>query len=428
MRVMIPSSIKVLGQPLTNSPTIKFTGDNYVSEFKVLFVGDISFGENYQAKYEEKGFNVLKKYGYDHIFQNLKNLLIESDLVIANLEAPLIDKTKTPPPTFSASFAKRYVKKKGFWLHWNDVNKAPEYLKKYNIRTVSLANNHVLDFGLHGFRQTLQVLPQSDINFFGAGYNSKQASKPYVKEIFFGKRILKLVIISAFEYRRDYDNVFSFYASNNSGGVNRLSIRKIGRKIRQFKEANEDVYIVVYPHWGGTRSYGTQTNKQMGLGHNLIDAGADLVIGHGPHSMQQIEKYKGRWIIYSMGNFIFNSRGQYRKFNAPPFGLAAQLVFQVKEHHGAGYEVNNNNNNLSTSKIKKTLRIYPVLVDNRVTNYQGRFLDKNELKLFHSLIIKRKIGMEPIEKDIKTGFDKKGGFIQFSLDNLLPSEFVLKAQ
>jgi hypothetical protein len=410
-------SNKVLGESLRSSPVVRFKDGSYVSDYKVLFVGDISFGENYQAKYEEKGLNILKKYGYDHPFQNLKTLLLESDLVIANLEAPLIDRANTPPPPFSASSAERYVKKKGFWLHWNDVRNAPQYLKKYNIRTVSLANNHVLDFGFEGFRQTLEALPRNGIRFFGAGYNIKEASKPYVKEIFFGKRILKLVIISAFEYRKDYDNVFSFYASSNTGGVNRLSIKKISRQIRQYKEANEDVYIVVYPHWGGTRSYGTQTNKQVKIGHNLIDAGADMVIGQGPHSMQQIENYKGHWIIYSMGNFIFNSKGQYRKFNAIPFGLAVQLIFKVKEHHSTG----SRKNILSANKIKKALRIYPVLVDNMVTNYQGRFLNEKELKFFHRLIAKRNIGIAPIENDIKGGFDNKGrGFIEFSLDDFLP--------
>jgi Bacterial capsule synthesis protein PGA_cap len=416
-------SINDSAESLSNSPSVRFK-DNYISDFKVLFLGDVTFAENYQAKYESRFENhqaryynhmILKRYGYDYPFQNFKTFLLQSDLVVANLETPLIDKANTPPPSYSVSSAQRYVKKEGFGLHWSDVRKAPEYLRKYNIRTVSLANNHLLDFGFEGFRQTLEALNRNDISFFGAGYDIKKASKPYIKEIFFGKQILKLLVISALDYRKDYDNVFSFYAKSNRGGVNSLSLKRIIRQIKRFKETNKDVYIVVYPHWGGTRSYGPQTNEQMRLGRNLIDAGADIVIGHGPHSMQNIEKYKGHLIIYTLGNFIFNSRGQYHKYNSLGCGLAAQLVFQKKEHYGTG----SRKKILATNGIKKTLRIYPILVDNMITNYQGRFFDENEFRLFHKLAVRRKPGMEHIEKDIKSGFDNNGRYIEFSLDDLL---------
>ena len=64
------------------------------------------------------------------------------------------------------------------------------------------------------------------------------------------------------------------------------------------------------------------------MGHKLIDAGADLVIGHGAHNLQQIERYRDHWIIYSLGNFLYNNFGNFNKYNAPPYSLIVKLILE----------------------------------------------------------------------------------------------------
>ena len=162
------------------------------------------------------------------------------------------------------------------------------------------------------------------------------------------------MVFSAFEYRKGYDKDFNFYASISKGGVNRLSFTAITKKIKKIREATENVFIVISPHWGGTRNYGGKTDIQTEMGHKLIDAGADLIIGHGPHNLQQIEKYKGHWIIYSLGNFLYNSFGNFNKYNAAPYGLIVKLVFSENRNE-------NHNKSIQDFSYLSNHKIYAII-------------------------------------------------------------------
>jgi poly-gamma-glutamate capsule biosynthesis protein CapA/YwtB (metallophosphatase superfamily) len=401
---------KPLSQEIRANPIIGYDG-NHTIDYKVLFVGDVHLGDNYRyAQTGKKQFYMLEKYGYDYAFEKIKSLLFDSDLVIANLETPLVDIANTPRPAFSFTDDSRYIRKQGRFLHWSDVKRTPAYLKKYNITNVSLANNHMLDYGIDGFTQTLETLHKHSIRFFGAGHDKKQADRPFIETIVGGNRTFKLVVISAFEYRKEYDKHFSFYASSSKGGVNRLSIRRIANNIRKIREDNNNVYIVAYPHWGGARSYGWKTDAQTTVGHKLIDAGADIVIGHGPHNLQQIQQYKGKWIIYGIGNFIHITPGRYERYYAPPFSLALNLIF--KEHKNF---IINNEDAASDNEIKRYMKIYPIVTDNKLTNYQVRVVNQKEFEIVRQLLIEKNYAWEPSECDYKLGVDNIGQFIELSV-------------
>lgn len=357
------------------------------NKFRILFVGDTAFGENYQEKYlKEGGKNILEEIGYDHPFQNLKHVLLQSDFVIANLETPITDTLKFPIPVKT---------KKNF--HWSDVKKAPKYFTKYNMKVFSLANNHILDYGLEGLKQTLEVLRKNGMEWVGAGLDKKEAQTPYYKEFRFDKQVFKLAIITGFEFRKTYDQDFVFYANKKSGGVNRISTKRITRQIRKLKETIPDVYVVVFPHWG--KNYMWKSGRQSRLAHEIIDAGADLIIGHGPHMMQEIEKYNGHWILYSIGNFMYNPGGRYQKFNVEPFSLVAQLLLQE-----------------SDGNLVRTMKLYPILTDNKITNFQARFLTKDEFEKVYKLLLEKSSQPREFETDTKTGKDDIGRFMEFFLD------------
>ena len=316
-------------------PILKYNNNNnninsLDKEYKVLFVGDVSFADSYIKAYElrsDVGFNIIEQYGYDYFFEKIKPGLFDADFVIANLETPLVDIKNTPKPFFS--FSTRYDNKQGRFQTWSDSKLTPRYLKKYNIANVSLANNHMLDYGIEGLYQTFESLNNSQIRFFGAGYNRKQARTPFIKKIFVGNQNINFVVFSAFEYPKAYDRDFEFYASSSKGGVNRLSFTAITKKIKNLREQDEDVFIVIFPHWSGTRNYGWKTDNQTEMGHKFIEAGADLIIGYGPHNLQQIEKYRGHFILYSLGNFVYNTLGNFDKYNAPPYGMIVKLTFSA---------------------------------------------------------------------------------------------------
>lgn len=391
---------------------------NIGKEFKILFVGDTSFAENYVSEYALRkniGVNVLEHYGRDYFFEKVKPILLESDLVIANLETPLIDQKNTKKPLFS--FTSRYRNKQGRFQHWSDKAKTVEYLKKYNILNVSLANNHMLDYGIDGLNQTLDRLKETGIRFFGAGANRRQAGIPYTKNIFIGHSMVKLVVFSAFEYRKGYDVDFSFYAKDRKGGVNRLSINKINQKIKKIREEQNNVFIVASPHWGGARNYGWKTNKQTRVGHQLVDAGVDIVIAHGPHNMQQIEEYKDKLIIYSIGNFVYNSMGNYNSYNAIPFSLTVKLLFKTsdRDHAATHIRQNNANDDAHFDEIKKTIKLYPIMTDNHETQFQARLLGEREFNIVRDILMGKNSLLQSLKREAKTGVDKIGHYIELDL-------------
>ena len=411
MKILIrkPSS-----QEMKHEPIIRSNG-KYRTDFEVLFVGDVSLGENYLAAYvlmKKTEFNILEKYGYDYPFQKIKSLLFDSDLVIANLETPLVDIANTPKPSFAYSDASRYKNKQGRFQHWSDIKKAPIYLKKYNILNFSLANNHLLDYGIEGFNQTLESLRENGIRFFGAGYNRRQADRPFIENIVVGNHRFKLVVFSSFEYRKGYDEDFSFYASISKSGVNPLSLRRVAQNIMKIRKNNNNAYIVVYPHWGGARNYGWKTDSQTRIAHKLIDAGADIIIAHGPHNLQQIEYYRGKLIIYSTGNFMFMSLGKYNEHNAPPFSLAVKLIFREYKNSAI------NNAEViaaSNNQINRYIKLYPILSDNRLQNFQTRFVDQKEFEIVCDLLINKNYAWKPSEQNYKLGMDNIGRFIELPL-------------
>ncbi len=353
-------------------------------------MGDTSFGENYQIHYREKGQkNILQERGYDYPLEQLKDILIRSDLVIANLETPVID------ASMAASTLTRIKKD---YIHWTDAQNAPKYLTKYNIKVMSLANNHTLDYGLVGLKQTFRNLQNTGIEFFGAGNNEYEAARPYFQEFSVGRHHFRLAIIAAFEFREEYGVKFGFYAKCNNAGVNMLSIEGISNQIKDIRRADPETFIIVMPHWG--RNYAWKSEKQTTLGHQITDAGANMVIGHGEHMMQEIEKYNGHWILYGIGNFMFNSKGRYKKYTVEPFSLVPLLVLKA---NGDGHVV-------------KTLQLYLIFTDNRVTNFQSRMATQNEFKRAYATLSAACSRPRQFENDVKKCRDTIGPFMEFLIE------------
>lgn len=349
----------------------------------VLFVGDTAFGENYQEAIAGRGgISILQSRGYDYGFEKLKPLIQRADVVVTNLETPLTDLPASP-----LSGRKTY-------LHWSDVRKAPPVLQKNRMRLLSLANNHTLDYGLQGLTQTLNVLRQNGLHAFGAGANEPDAARPAVLDFSINGRPLRVLIAAGFEYRSSYETAYAFYARKTTGGVNEWSVPKATAQIQALRKANPDAFIIAFPHWG--KNYQWKTAGQTALGHALIDAGADMVMGHGAHQLQEIEPYRGRWIIYSLGNFMFNSPGRYEKESGFPFSLAALLT--ITEKNGG---------------LDFGLRLYPILSDNRITGYQTRPVTAKEFESIHKNIITHSIDPGFLQTTLTRGRDEAGLFFTF---------------
>lgn len=165
-----------------------------------------------------------------------------------------------------------------------------------NIEAVSLANNHVPNFGEQGILDTLSLLHADGIQTAGAGKDRAEALQPAI--------VTKNGLTIAFLAYNDTDVVPEDYgASDQRAGTALMDIPTMQTAVRQ---ANDGADIVVVSMHSGIEYATTPNASQQRFARAAIDAGADLVLGHHPHVVQSAELYKGQYILYSLGNFIFD--------------------------------------------------------------------------------------------------------------------------
>lgn len=238
----------------------------------ILFCGDIMLDWGIKT--------VIDKYGFDYPLKRMKELLLEFDFRFCNLECPLSEEGEP------------HVDKKYIFLG------EPQYIQLLingYIDGVTLANNHSCDFGEIALMNTMTNLSFSGIQYTGAGIDSETARLPILIE----KKNVRVAIFG-------YSTIAlrGSYATTKNPGIAKASLSLIRRDIQKFRRFND--FIVISLHWGIEYS-DYPTEKQIDMAHNIIDCGADVIIGHHPHIYQGIEIYKGKPIIYSLGNYIFGS-------------------------------------------------------------------------------------------------------------------------
>ena len=223
----------------------------------LLFVGDIMLDRAIAQH--------ARKYGVDSLFAKVERLFLGTHAVIGNLEGTITDK-----PSIS--------EKDTSILRFTFDPKFATLLKKLHFTTLSLANNHALDFGKDGYDQTKNNLHGANITTFGSPQNNDNAS---VRLSVQGKTICLV----------GYHDLFT---PDPTPAL---------EEIKNIKSSCS--HIVLFAHWGIEYSPKASERQKM-LAHKFIDAGADLIIGSHPHVVQPIEIYKNKAIFYSLGNFIFD--------------------------------------------------------------------------------------------------------------------------
>ena len=179
----------------------------------------------------------------------------------------------------------------------------PSYvpLAKGNNNTVaSLANNHAFDYGITGMKDTISYLKDAGITPIGAGETEDEAHQAVVQDIN-GRKITILNYMDSNNFA-EYSYDVMPYANGSSPGY---SAYDSADAQKQISENNDSDLIIAYMHFGN--EYSNSPNEdQVKIAHELIDYGADVVIGSHPHVTQGIEMYNGKPIFYSLGNFIFD--------------------------------------------------------------------------------------------------------------------------
>ena len=283
------------------------------SRIKFLAVGDIMLSRGVNRAIEREGNLLLP-------FSQLSDLLSSTDFNFGNLESPVSGNDKI--------MGRGLV----FNTHQHDLSG----LVKYNFKIVNLANNHAMDQGLKGLRFTQKYLDKLDISYLGVGENKILAWQPKLIEM----NGIKVGFIGA------------SYSSINDGGVIRNNFVARTDEFEYLKESikqlkNESDFIVVTMHSG--IEYKRNPNRsQINFARTAIDEGADLVIGSHPHWIQTFEKYHGKYIFYSLGNFIFDQRQLDTKQ-----GLVLCITLLKKQSE--------NSRNIST-KLEK-IELIPIVIE-----------------------------------------------------------------
>ncbi len=254
---------------------------NNSSEIKMSFIGDICL--------KQKPFKLSK---------SLIFYLKDQDVVSCNFEGPLNFSNEIP------------IIKVGPCLSQN--KKAITYLQQNNISFFNLSNNHIMDYGKESLGRTIEKLPPN--SYCGAGLTREEAYKPLIKKI----NGLKIGFLSLAEWgfgASDDEQKYGF------AWINHRCVNKL------VEETKREVDVLIIQVHAGVEEIELPLPEWRDRYKELIDLGADLIVGHHPHVPQGWEEYKGKYIFYSLGNFYMENSGcMYEK----SFILNVQICNELK--------------------------------------------------------------------------------------------------
>jgi poly-gamma-glutamate synthesis protein (capsule biosynthesis protein) len=264
----------------------------------------LSLGDIWLARFVAD--EIIKK-GSHHPFVHIASYLHSADIVFGNLESPF--STRGTPTKNKDVVAKA-------------APSSLDGLVYAGINVVSLANNHIMDFGTEALSDTLRFLKQKGINHVGAGMTKTEAREPLLLTI-------NGISLSLHAY-------LCWGEASRSGlgpaGVIKSAIRE---DLQQTRPQSDFVIVALH---GGVDFQDHPTLQMIKLAHWIIDQGADVVIGHHPHVIHGIEKYKNGLIAYSLGNFIFDSYDVELKEERARQGIILKLDIHKTEALNFQYE------------------------------------------------------------------------------------------
>lgn len=255
----------------------------------ICFTGDVLLDRGVRN-------SIVRNGSVDFLFQDVKKLFKSSDAVVINLECPLTDN--------ESPINKKYIFRGN--ADWS------ENLRNNGITHAALANNHTIDQGRIGLVDTYYNLQKSGLESVGYGKNKVEACQPTIIK----KGNTKVALFNSVLVPLE-----NWVCLDDESGICQASIDELLEKIKKLKQEDPSFHIVVILHWGAEYHL-TPDPIQRREARKLIDSGADAIIGHHPHVIQEEEVYKGKNIFYSLGNFVFDQTKPHTDE-----GLIVKLVF-----------------------------------------------------------------------------------------------------
>ncbi|MFZ5826068.1 MAG: CapA family protein [Bacillota bacterium] len=257
----------------------------------------------------------MREHGTLYPVAKVKEHLSASDLAFANLESPIGVKGRALP---------------GKQIWFRAAPEAVEVLKAAGLDGLTLANNHILDSDEENFLETMDLLRQAGIPWTGGGRDLDEARRPLVLEAR-GVRIAFLGYSEFADLFFDWHYPRSFAATEERPGVPRIDEAWLAEDIQKARSLADVVAVTL--HWG-VEFENHPTEEQVRLARWIVDQGADLVLGYHPHAIQGFELYRGKFIAYSLGNFIMDRQDTdlARESMILDFLIGVDGVRQVQVH------------------------------------------------------------------------------------------------
>lgn len=258
----IIKKLKMIKQEKKNPVVIKEELKFKDRPVKLIFAGDLMLDRYTRTIYQKEGV--------EHFTKKINAIFIDQDLRVLNLEGPVTENQSVSIDTKNGET--------GHFKFTFDKKMSKDFLAYNQINLVNLGNNHILNFGELGAKETMDFLEENKVQYFGSPMGDKNN---YIEKEVNG---IKIAFIN---YNRFY----------------KLGSEIVANKIKDAKSRNN--FVIVYAHWGNEYEL-VQSTTQKDIAHSFIDSGADLIIGSHPHVVQPIEIYKNKAIFYSLGNFVFD--------------------------------------------------------------------------------------------------------------------------
>ncbi len=296
-----------------------------------------------------------------HILGEIKPILKKADFVFANLET---------------NFSKRGSPLDRIPVFRLDPA-AFDLILQANVQIVSLANNHMFDYGPNAFTDTTDLLNKHNIKFFGAGLTLEDALRPVIIEI----KSIKFGFIGF----RDRE---SKYYSDNGVVTPQINKRQLFDSIDQIRDQVD--WVVVSLHFGLEYRH-TPNPDDVKLCRELVERGANIILGHHPHYPQGLEIYKKGLIVYSLGNFIWDQNfvghtaaSYIVEVSVTKYCL--QLVKVMPFHMNKHYQLKFDINKEAFTKIEK---LSSVFVDEKILDKEWYFITRDVFQIFQKKIVKK---------------------------------------
>lgn len=265
---------------MTSARAYAYTGDD-ACQLRMVFVGDMMLGRNIKSLGEASG--------YETLFTAVSSFWSASDLVFANLETAVLQG--------DVSEYEEAEKDIHIWTGYEALESAMDA----GVNVWACANNHVFDYGAQAVEELAAYLEASGAAYAGIGASLEDAATCQIIE----QEGIEVAFISI-------TDVYYGYSAAAEVQAGALTTAYTDYNMLVYQAAQRADITVVYIHWGGENEISVN-ERQVELGHQLADAGADIIIGSHPHVVQEVELYGDSIIFYSLGNFIFDQGNTYAR-------------------------------------------------------------------------------------------------------------------